>query len=113
MAFNDLEYHAVKKEVTAFVESIRPPAHIRNELDIVFSINEQTIEIGEKRPPWQGDPGEFSVLTSEKITYVRTQKEWKLYWMRASEKWELYETADTLTEALEMVRVDAHGCFFG
>ncbi|MBU9815510.1 DUF3024 domain-containing protein [Rahnella sp. C60] len=113
MAFNDLEYHAVKKEVEAFVESIRPPAHVRNELDIVFTIDDQSIEIGEKRPVWRGEPGEFSLLTSAKITYVRTQKGWKLYWMRASEKWELYQTADTLTEALEMVRVDAHGCFFG
>jgi len=113
MAFNDLEFHAVKKEVKAFVESIRPPAHVRNELDIVFTIDDQSIEIGEKRPVWRGEPDEFSVLTSAKITYVRTQKEWKLYWMRASEKWELYQTADTLSDALEMVRIDAHGCFFG
>lgn len=113
MAFNDLEYHAVKKEVGAFVESIRPPAHIRNELDILFTIEDQSVEIGEKRPVWRGGPGEFSVLTLAKITYVRTQKVWKLYWMRANEKWELYQTADTLNDALEMVRVDAHGCFFG
>ncbi|EHW3394839.1 hypothetical protein ABGB90_004991, partial [Escherichia coli] len=54
MAFNDLEYQAVKKEVHQFIESIRPPEHIRNELDIVYSINDQTIDIGEQRPVWQG-----------------------------------------------------------
>lgn len=113
MAFNDLEYHSVKKEVSAFVESLRPPGHIRNELDIVFTIDDQSIEIGEQRPVWRGQPGEMSVLTSAKITYVRSQKKWRLYWMRASEKWELYETAGTLAEVLEMVRADAHGCFFG
>ncbi|KAB8311656.1 DUF3024 domain-containing protein [Rouxiella chamberiensis] len=113
MAFNDLEYHAVKKEVEAFVESIRPPAHVRNELDIVFTIDDQSIEIGEKRPVWRGEPGEFSVLTSAKITYVRTQKVWNLYWMRASEKWELYSEERTLAAALNQVRDDIHSCFFG
>ncbi|EHW3394849.1 hypothetical protein ABGB90_005050, partial [Escherichia coli] len=54
MAFTDLEYQAVKKEVHQFIESIRPPEHIRNELDIVYSINDQTIDIGEQRPVWQG-----------------------------------------------------------
>ena len=33
--------------------------------------------------------------------------------MRANDEWELYQAADTLTDALEMVRIDAHGCFFG
>lgn len=50
MAFTDLEYQAVKKEVHQFIESIRPPEHIRNELDIVYSINDQTIDIGERAP---------------------------------------------------------------
>lgn len=113
MAFNDLEYHAVKKEVAAFVESIRPPMHVRNELDIIFTIDDQSIEIGEQRPVWRGDSGEVSILKSAKITYVRTRKSWNLYWMRANDKWELYQTAHTLRDALEMVRVDAYGCFFG
>ncbi|QII37859.1 DUF3024 domain-containing protein [Rouxiella badensis] len=113
MAFNDLEFHAVKKEVEVFVESIRPPVHIRDGLDIVFTIDDQSIEIGQKRPVWRGEPGEFSVLASVKITYVRTRSEWELYWMRASERWKLYQTVDTLTEALEMVRIDEHCCFFG
>ncbi|EKH9141988.1 hypothetical protein PAN28_005445, partial [Escherichia coli] len=62
MAFTDLEYQAVKKEVHQFIESIRPPEHIRNELDIVYSINDQTIDIGEQRPVWQGNPGETNIL---------------------------------------------------
>lgn len=113
MAFNDLEYHAVKNEVVAFIESIRPPKHVRKELDIVFTINDQSIEIGEQRPVWRGEPGEFSVLTSAKITYVRTNNVWNLYWMQASLKWELFQTTDTLTDALEKVRTDEYGCFFG
>ncbi|WP_369788348.1 DUF3024 domain-containing protein [Rouxiella sp. WC2420] len=113
MAFNDLEYHAVQKEVAAFLESIRPAPHIRKEIDIVFTINDQTIEIGEKRPVWRGEPGEMSVLTSAKITYVRSEKIWNLYWMRGTLKWELYSAERTLAVALNQVRDDIHGCFFG
>lgn len=113
MAFNDLEYHAVKKQVEAFVSSIRPPKHVRRELDILYTIKDQTIEIAEERPVWQGEPGETCKLESAKITYLRTQKKWKLYWMRGTMKWELYQETDTLQEALDMVKEDTHGCFFG
>ncbi|WP_368301346.1 DUF3024 domain-containing protein [Kluyvera sichuanensis] len=113
MAFNDLEYHAVNKEVKLFVDSIRPPAHIRNELDIVYSINDQTIDIGEQRPVWQGAPGETHILPSVRIRYFKTSRQWKLYWMRKDMRWHLYDTAETLTEALEVVRVDPDCCFFG
>ncbi|MFU9135599.1 DUF3024 domain-containing protein [Erwinia tasmaniensis] len=113
MAFNDLEYHAVKKKVDAFVSSIRPPEHVRNELDILYTIKDQTIAISEERPVWQGEPGERCKLESAKITYLRTQKKWKLYWMRGTLKWELYQETATLQEALDMVKEDVHGCFFG
>lgn len=113
MAFTDIEYQAVSKEVTAFIESIRPPAHIRNELDIVFSISDQTIDIGEQRPVWQGSAGETNIIPSTRIKYVRGINRWKIYWMRKDMRWHLYDTAETLTEALEVVRVDPDCCFFG
>lgn len=113
MAFNDLEYHAVKKEVAVFIESIRPPAHIRNELDIVFHITDQSIEIAELRPVWRGESGEKIEHSVAKITYVRSQKTWNLYWMRADMKWHLYESVKTLADALKIVQEDANGCFFG
>lgn len=71
MAFTDLEYQAVKKEVHQFIESIRPPEHIRNELDIVYSINDQTIDIGEQRPVWQATQvKQTSCHQQESSTYV-------------------------------------------
>lgn len=113
MAFNDLEYHAVKKEVDQFIESIRPPEHVRSELDIVFNITDQDIDIGELRPVWHGSPGEKSIHPSVRIKYVRTGSTWKLYWMRSDMKWHLYDEVKTLTEALEVVRADPDCCFFG
>lgn len=111
MAFNDLEFHVVNKEVKQFVDSIRPPKHIRNEVDIVYTIIDQTIDIGEKRPLWNGKSGETYISPSTRIKYIRSTNLWKLYWMRRDLKWHLYFTGGTLTELLEVVRNDAH-CFF-
>ncbi|MCE2004071.1 DUF3024 domain-containing protein [Enterobacter asburiae] len=113
MAFTDLEYQAVKKEVQQFVNSIMPPENVRHELDIVYSISEQTIDIGEQRPVWQGKPGEKNVLPSARIKYIRSLDRWKIYWMRKDMKWHLYSTELSLTDALEVVRVDPDFCFFG
>lgn len=113
MAFNDLEFHAVKKEVEAFVESRQPPVHIRPELDIYYRIDNQTIEIGEVRPVWKGEPEERFEMPSARITYIRSQKAWKIYWCRANGKWEWYATFYTLSDSLDVVGQDYHGCFFG
>lgn len=113
MAFTDLEYQAVNKEVQQFVDSIRPPESVRHELDIVYSINDQTIDIGEQRPVWQGKPGETSALPSARIKYIRSLDRWKIYWMRKDMKWHLYSVELTLAEALEVIRVDPDCCFFG
>ncbi|EBP0013215.1 DUF3024 domain-containing protein [Salmonella enterica] len=113
MAFNDLEFHAVNEEVKRFVDSIRPPAHIRNELDIVYTITDQTIDIGQQRPVWQGKPGETHILPSARIKYIRSLDRWKIYWMRKDMKWHLYSIELSLADALEVFRVDPDCCFFG
>ncbi|WP_419153403.1 DUF3024 domain-containing protein, partial [Vibrio chagasii] len=38
---------------------------------------------------------------------------WRLYWMRASGKWEKYDAFYHLEQALEAVRKDQYGCFWG
>ena len=102
MAFNNIEFNAIKKEVKQFVESIRPPVHIRAKLDIVYSISDQTVEIGQLRPVWRGEPGETHILPNVRIRYVRSQ-----------DRWHLYSTELSLTDALELVRADPDYCFFG
>lgn len=73
MAFNDLELHSIKKEVTSFVEVMRPHADIRDVLDIYYRIDGQSIEIGHIRQVWRRDPGEKVEHPAAKITYVRKQ----------------------------------------
>lgn len=113
MAFNDIEYQAVSREVKQFVDSVSPPAHARNGFDIVYSIADQTVDIGEQRPVWKGDPRKPHVLPLARIRYVSSKNLWRLYRMRQDLSWRMYATMPTLTEALELVREDRHGCFWG
>ena len=48
-----------------------------------------------------------------KITCVKSQNLWKLYWMRADLKWHLYEQFTDLDKLLEEVKTDPHHCFWG
>lgn len=116
MALRELDTARVRKVVGAYVESVRPAAHIRPKLDISFRIRNQSVEIVEIRPVWQGRPGEFMEHSVAKATYVRTANQWRVYWLRGSLKWQRYEPApsvDTIEQFVELVREDAWSCFWG
>ena len=67
----------------------------------------------ETRPPWDGSDHPWTRLAVAKIIYVKSTATWKLYWMRASGKWNLYEEHKSLNEAIKNIQTDAHGCFWG
>ena len=73
-----------------YLEKIRPPVHIRNELDIVYRIENQSVELFEIRPAFQ-KPNLKIEHAIAKATYVKRAKEWWLYWMRADLSWHRYE----------------------
>lgn len=99
-----------------FVESLRPKEeHIRKQLDIGYSYDGKTVIFFEIRPHWD-NPNE--ILNSEfaKIRFYKSRREWNLYWMRASGKWELYEPfpiSSHLDKMIQTIKEDKHGCFFG
>jgi hypothetical protein len=69
----------------------------------------------ESRPHWQ-DKTQRLESDIAKITYVKTQKVWKLYWMRQDLKWHRYEPFESdklLQKILTIVVKDEFGCFFG
>jgi hypothetical protein len=112
MAFNDLDKKRIEKAMDAFLAKRRPPVHIRSELDIGFRIEGQSVEIFEIRPQWD-DHSVISQHPFVKATYVRTQNRWKVFWMRASLKWQSYEpvpTVASISEFLEVVDADAYCC---
>ena len=67
----------------------------------------------ETRPPWDGSPGDWTRLQVAKIIHNKSGDVWKLYWMRASGKWNLYEECESLDKVIDTIRADSHGCFWG
>ncbi|WVM92422.1 hypothetical protein ULG90_23265 [Halopseudomonas pachastrellae] len=57
MAISEFEIKKIEKELEAFMKVQRPPAHIRNELDLGYRIEGQSVEIFEVRPQWR-DPSQ-------------------------------------------------------
>ena len=99
-----------------FVESLRPEdVEIRKQIDYGYSWENNIAILFEIRPRWDR-PEKLMNIEFAKIRYTRTQREYKLYWMRGSGKWELYEpfpTATNLQDLLKEVKQDSYSCFFG
>ena len=67
--------------------------------------------VGHKRKRFR-DGSEYFAQAG-KMTFVKSQNIWKLYWMRADLKWHLYEEYTNLDELLEELKTDPNGCFWG
>ena len=98
-----------------YVERIRPPYHIRNKLDIGYKIDNQSIILHEIRPSFR-DPNVVIEPEYAKVTYVKSEDKWKVYWRRANLKWTLYEPqpkVESLIDFIKLVDEDKFHCFKG
>lgn len=115
MAISEFEEKRCEKLMRAYIEKIRPPAHMRKEIDFSFRVKDQSVEIFEIRPRWN-DPEKTIEGAVAKATYVKSKKLWKLYWQRADLKWHSYEPmpeVKTLEEFIAVVENDENSCFYG
>ncbi len=104
-----------EKIIKDFIEKQRPPAEIREQLDYTYSFDGTTLILYEVTPNWKNE-SEKTQLEYAKIRYYKSKKIWKLYWMRASGKWELYTpypTSSKLEKLLSIISEDENACFFG
>lgn len=99
----------------SFLEKRRPPVEFRNQLDFAYRIDGQSVFIYEIRPKWD-KPSEILEIPVAKTTYVQTQNQWKVYWMRSNRKWYSYSPKPIVTsirQFFDLVDKDPSGCFFG
>lgn len=75
MALNDIEVANIKRCMNFFMEKRRPAPFIRDEIDLVYEMQDQSVIIKEIRNI-MGRTIERSIA---KITFNRTQKGWKLF----------------------------------
>jgi hypothetical protein len=108
----DINESTIKK----YVESLRPEdPKIRAQVDIGYSYDGKVVVLFEIRPEWN-NPKKIQQIEFAKIRYYKSRKEWNLYWMRASGKWELYKPfpmSTHLATIIEIIKEDKHGCFYG
>ena len=115
MAISEFEIKRVEKIMDGYLARTRPPVHIRNELDIGYRIENQSVELFEIRPAFK-DPSEKIEHAIAKATYVKRGGIWRIYWMRADLKWHRFEPVpevDNLEEFLSVIEDDHYGCFYG
>jgi hypothetical protein len=115
MALSEIELKRCEKAIDGFLRARRPPVEIRNKLDLGCRIEGQSLYVFEIRPQWD-DPDTIREHDIAKATYVRTQKCWKVFWMRQDLKWHGYDPAKTVKSVdqfLQIVAEDQLGCFFG
>lgn len=115
MAFSEFEIKKIEKVAADFLAVRRPPPEIRTKLDIGWRLDNQSIVIFEVRPVWR-EPSTINEYPFAKATYVRTQRIWKIYWMRQNLKWHSYEPTSevkSVEAVFNTVNKDEYGCFFG
>jgi hypothetical protein len=115
MAIPEPEMRACLKAAGEFIEKIRPPLDIREDLDYRADIKGSELVIASVRPSFQ-DKRRKTEGPVAKAKWIGAEKVWRLYWMRADLKWHSYEPlpeARSIDVLLNEVRRDPHGCFFG
>lgn len=104
----------IENTIKVEIEKIRPPESIRDKMDIDYTFENNVLEIFEISPDFR-DATQKMKMPVAKTRYYKSQDIWKIYWMRGTGKWELYEVSEvkTIRAFFKILEKDQHGCFFG
>src|SRR5690242_18376007 len=89
---NDIERKRIENAVADFVAKHRPPAHLRDQVDLSFRFDGRSVEVFEIRPRWD-DPARKIEEAIAKGRYLKSRDTWLVYWQRADLKWHKYDPA--------------------
>ncbi len=98
-----------------YIAKVRPRPEIRDQVDIGYEIQDQSVILQAIRPSWE-NPSLIQRFGYAKTTFVKDKNIWKVYWKRADLKWHSYKpepTVNQLTDFLKLVDEDVHHCFKG
>ena len=116
MSFSQEELAHHREVIHAYIERRRPPAPLRNQVDLSFSIKNQSIELFQIRSPLGESSFQTVDIAIAKTTWVKSRKVWRIFWQRANLKWYRYDPCPevkTLEEFINVVDADPYGCFYG
>lgn len=89
------------------------PDHVLDKIRNVVEKEGNSYILYETRPVWNDNAKPWTKHGVAKITHVKTRGYWKLYWMRASGKWEIYSERKSFSSILGQIEEDKHRCFWG
>lgn len=115
MTNKDNTIHIIEIQIKKLVESIRPPVELRDELDIGYDFQQNTLELFEIRPKWD-NKDEIIHSPIAKSRFIKVHGIWKVYWMRANGRWESYQPhpeVKSIDGFFALIQEDKYGCFFG
>ena len=114
MPFAELDLKRIDRTVRGLCKRRSPPEH-RDLVKTEYRVSRHEVLIYETRPAFR-DPSRWIEHGVAKLRFVRTAGEWRLFWQRASLKWQSYEplaSSRDLADLVAEVDRDPHGCFFG
>jgi hypothetical protein len=114
LAFSEIELKRIEGIVVPFCRR-RSPVHARHQVRTEYRVKGQDVLIIEVRTVWD-DPTRWMEHGIAKIRFNRAANEWRLFWQRASLKWQAYEPlakSRELSVLVEEIDRDPNGCFFG
>ena len=115
MAFTKEELQSYKLILDSFLEQRRPPVEIRDQVDIGYRIDKQSVEIFEIRPVFM-KPKKKTEIPVAKTTFERTSGSWKIYWQKSDLKWHAYDPIPVVKDLEKFTRIvneDEMCCFWG
>jgi len=111
-----MDIEDIKSKIEFYVESKRPKdAEMRKKIDIGYTFQDNELEIFEASPRWD-NPVMIQRRGVAKAKYIKSRNLWKIYWLRASLKWNAYEPCpqvETLPEFFKILDEDKYHCFWG
>jgi hypothetical protein len=115
MAFSIQQQLEIIEVMENYLDRFRPDEEMRKQIDFGYHIEGQSVYIVEIRPRWD-NPELIHESKVAKATWVKKRGEWKVFWLRASLKWETYPPCpyvETFSQFVDLVEEDRHNCFWG
>lgn len=89
------------------------PERVADQVKVIAEKIGNSYVLYESRPAWDDNSKPWTKFEVAKMLFIKRRKIWKLFWKRASGKWELYGEYKSFGTTLNSIEKDVHGCFWG
>lgn len=102
-------------QIKKYIERIRPPEEVRDQVDISYWFQNDVIEIFEVRPKWDNHKEKINIPVA-RAKYIKSKKVWRIYWKNSKDKWIKYGAkpeVEKFSDFIVILEKDENHCFWG